>query len=206
MNTGDLMKTKYIILILAVMLLGGCSVKPVDYISVGYDSVSALKAKTEILSTEMIIDKDNKIEDFECKYPCVKYAFRCSFKEDGKVISDYNELTKWFSQTCTEEYAQRIFDEIALINYNNEIYYTAVDMLLDLYDYDSSKIVSYETDGDTVTYTCEASGSDGGGEPMELLTYTFSLVNDNGNWKFADCSYNGFCNYRLLCDTLTENN
>ena len=200
------MKLKYLISGLAVMLLAGCSSKSADYISIGYDCVLELKEKTEMLSNEMMLDKDQKIEDFECKYPCSGYAFKSSFNVNDKVISNYDELVEWFSQTCSVEYTQKVFDEIALIDFNNEIYYTPVDMLLDMYDYDSSRIVSYTVDDNTVTYTCEASGYDGGGNPKEILTYDFSLINDNGNWKFADCSYDGYCNYRLLCDTLTENN
>lgn len=194
------MKYKYLILILhiIILVLVGCSTQTTDYTSIGYNCVLELKEKTTVLSDKMILDKDNKIDNFECDYPCNNYAFKSSFKTNDKYISNYDELIEWFSEICSEEYTQKIFNEFALINYNNEIYYTPVDMLLDMYDYDSSSIVSYTIDDTTITYVCEATGYDGGGEPKEILTYTFSLVNDGGNWKFTDCSFDGYCNYRLF--------
>ncbi len=90
------------------------------------------------------------------------------------------------------------------MNSENKIYYSAADMQLDFYDYEKSVITACETGGNTITYFCEAYGTDGGGNAKEVLEYTFSVVYDEEKYLISDCSYDGYCNYLLLCRTLAD--
>ena len=78
------------------------------------------------------------------------------------------------------------------------------DLRKELSNYDKSNIISYDVKEDIVTYNCEAYSTDEEGNIIDTLYYTFSIKKENDIWKIFDCDYDGYCNYKLLCSTLSE--
>lgn len=117
-------------------------------------------------------------------------------------ISQFDELVDLMSKTCSEEYSRKLLDEIGYLDINNSIYRKNADMLLDFYDYEKSYIESFTKSDNKITYSCVATGFDGGGFPKEDLIYTFVLEETDGQWRISDCNYNGYSNHVLLTRTL----
>lgn len=196
------MKLKLLFLTVVIFLLCGCNKTELDYLSLGYSIVSELKDVTSAL--ENINVTDEKIYDFESNFSSATYALNCEVVYHNNTISTYDELLSFLEKICVQEYSQKMLDEKGLINCNNKIYYAYVDMLLDFYNYDKSNIISYDVKEDIVTYNCEAYSTDEEGNIIDTLYYTFSIKKENDIWKISDCDYDGYCNYKLLCSTLSE--
>ena len=164
----------------------------------GYEIAELFCGTVSDLDNIMVIPNDTIETELPSK------GLRCSVRINGCSVAEYDKLEQNLREVCTEEYCRKILDEKTFINYDNKIYYSASDMLLDFYDYEHSVITGCETEGGTTTYFCEAHGTDGGGNAKEVLEYTFSAVYDGEKYLVSDCSYNGYCNYLLLCRTLVN--
>ncbi len=164
----------------------------------GYEIAKLFSDIVSDLNNIKIIPNDTIETDLPSK------GLRCSICINDCDVTEYDKLEKLLCEVCTEDYCRKILEEKAFLNSDNKIYYIAEDMRLDFYDYEESIITGCETDGNTITYFCEAYGTDGGGNPKEALEYTFSAVYDGENYLISDCSYNGYCNYLLLCRTLVN--
>lgn len=196
------MKLKLLFLTLIVVLLCGCNRTETNYLDLGYSIVFELKDVTSAF--ENINVTDEKTYDFESNYSSANYALNCEIVHKNNTISTYDELLNLFDGICVQEYSQKMLDEKGLINCNNKIYYAYVDILLDFYSYDKSNIVSYDINENIVIYNCEAYRTDEEGNIIDTLCYTFSIKKENDVWKIYDCDYDGYCNYKLLCNTLSE--
>lgn len=170
-----------------------------NYMIEGLNAVAAFKEKIVCLDNMNYVENSEKIEVMSLFSDIPQISGQ--YTVNG--IADYNELVKFMTEACTEDYARKLFDEKGFINHDGKIYHCSVDMLLDFYAYDESKIVSYEVNGNSVTYFCEANGTYDGGEPLDVLEYAFSVDFSGENPIISDCSYDGYCNYWLLCYTLS---
>lgn len=164
----------------------------------GYEIAKLFSDTVSDLNNIKIIPNDTIETDLPSK------GLRCTIRINDCDVTEYDKLEKLLCEVCTEDYCRKILEEKAFLDSDNKIYYSAEDMRLDFYDYEESIITSCEADGDTIIYFCEAYGTDGGGNSKEVLKYTFSVVYDGEKYLISDCSYNGYCNYLLLCRTLVN--